>query len=87
MPELTTGEREFIAANKGSKTVPEIAQELKRGAATIYAYYKENRLTPYKNPDALKRDPRHPFRYMNRKIEALAVHNKILGAASKGQII
>lgn len=69
MANLTPTEKAFIAGNHAAKTVPDIAKHLKRGAATIYAYYAANFLKPYKDPNALKRPNSHPFRRQNRKLE------------------
>lgn len=66
---LTDSEAAHVAANKDRQTVPEIARELKRGASTLYAYYKQKGWTPFVDPAARRRNEHHPFRRQNRKLE------------------
>lgn len=77
MPELTADEREYLADNRKTKTVPELAAALKRGDATIYAYFKLKDWKPYRTPDAFKRDKTHPFRRQNVKLERFLTACKI----------
>jgi hypothetical protein len=67
---LTQEENEYCAQHRNSKTVPEIAKHLGRGAATIYSHFKAKKWSPFKNEDNLRRPRSHPFRAQNRKLEA-----------------
>ncbi len=68
MPVLRSEEQEYIATSYKTTTVPDMAAQLKRGAATIYAYMKEAQLEVYRAPRA-KWHGKHPFRQKNRELE------------------
>lgn len=70
MPKLKPEEQEYISANHHNTAVPVMAAHLKRGAATIYAYMKEKDLPVYREPRE-RWHGRHPFKVMNRKLEAV----------------
>jgi hypothetical protein len=76
MPQLTDEERDFISKNKATKTVPELARALKRGDATVYDYFKAKGWKPHKNPQE-RRQRSHPFRQMNRRLEAVIIQRRI----------
>lgn len=78
IPQLTDAEREHIFKHRKTKTVPELAQDLKRGQATIYGYLKAKGWQPYRRPQE-PRENSHPFRRQNVKLEkflkACKIHN------------
>lgn len=70
----------YLRAHYKTQTVPEMAKELKRGAATLYGYMKELGLEPKKRqPDTTN----HPFRKQNRKLEAMIITNRQLKSGRK----
>ena len=68
-PNFSPAEKTYILGNYEKTTVPAMASHLKRGAAGLYSFLKENGLSPYKDPDGLRRPASHPFRANNRKLE------------------
>lgn len=68
VPQLSEEEKDYILKHRKTKTVPEIARELKRGDATIYQYFKAKGWEPFKN-DPQPRHASHPFRKANVRLE------------------
>jgi len=76
---LTKTEQEYILANFKTITVPEFAKKFKRGAATIYAFMKDNNIEWYRRP--YSHPVNHPFRVQNRQIEQYYLIRKEVNAA------
>lgn len=79
IPQLTKDEQEHIFKNRKIRTVPELATDLKRAQATIYAYFKAKGWQPFKNEQA-PRHASHPFRKQNNKLEAYFIARQIRNA-------
>ena len=72
MPQLKQDEQDYILKNRKEKTVPEIATHLKRGQATIYAYFNAKGWTPLRSKP-YKRTDSHPFRKANVRLERFLI--------------
>lgn len=80
MPQLTEEEKSHILKHRKTKTVPELATDLKRGQATIYAHFEAKGWTPFRRKPE-PREASHPFRRQNVKLERFLQACKIKNAS------
>jgi transposase len=69
-PKFKKSETDYILANYKTVSVPDMAKQLGRGAAGVYAWLKTKDLQPYRPPTP-PRGRSHPFRVGNRKLEVM----------------
>lgn len=82
VPQLTESEKDYIFTHRKTKTVPELARDLKRGDATIYGHFRAKGWKWFKR-DPPPRPTSHPFRKQNQKLENYFISRKIKKAANE----
>jgi len=77
VPDIRPDEKKYIKEMHTTTTVPDMARELGRGAATVYAWMKDMGLQVYKAPRKHWHGG-HPFRVQNRRMEKQILLNNIV---------